>query len=67
MSLLPGEPILTADQVKSLQSDNVESGQFPDMQDMGITPTAMGLVVPRYLDRHYAGGKFAASRKSAKV
>ena len=67
LSLLPGEPMLTVDQVKSLQSDNVESGKSPSLQDMGIIPTAMGLVVPRYLERHVAGGKFAASRKSAKV
>ncbi len=49
--LLPTPP-LTVDQVRSLATDNVASGHHPGLADLGITPTAMGGVLPTYLRQY---------------
>ncbi len=56
MALAPGRPPLTADQVKLLQEDNVASGDFPNLQDLGVQPTTIDAVVPEYLRRYRRGG-----------
>ncbi len=55
--LLP--PPVTADQVELLKSDNVPSGQYPGLGELGITPTSLGAVLPTYLYRYRAGGQYA--------
>jgi len=50
-SVLP-KPPLTRDQIKNLQSDNILSGHYPVLQDLGITPTALGAVLPSYLKQY---------------
>ncbi|GLR65828.1 3-beta-hydroxy-Delta(5)-steroid dehydrogenase [Acidocella aquatica] len=47
---LPGK-LLTRDQVKLLQSDNVVSDDAPGLSTLGIIPTPMDMIVPRYLAR----------------
>jgi NADH dehydrogenase len=61
MQHLPGAPI-TADQVLQLEQDNVVTGEHPGLADLGITPTALRVVLPGYLDRFRPGGRFARSR-----
>ena len=53
--LIPGKP-LTRDQLILLGRDNVVSEGMPGLQDLGIVPTPVELVVPEYLDRYRAGG-----------
>jgi uncharacterized protein YbjT (DUF2867 family) len=48
---LPGK-LLTTDQLKMLEHDNVVSGRYPGLQDLGITPTPVELIVPAYLSRY---------------
>lgn len=61
MALLP-KPLITADQVMLLQSDNVvsESAQRErrTLAGLGITPTAMSAVLPSYLWRFRKNGQF---------
>jgi NADH dehydrogenase len=57
---LPGK-LLTTDQIKLLQSDNVVAAGTPGLAELGITPRAMALVVPRYLARYRPSGRGAAS------
>lgn len=45
------KPILTRDQVKLLQRDNVVSGKLPGFEELGISPVAAEVVVPSYLNR----------------
>jgi uncharacterized protein YbjT (DUF2867 family) len=52
-------PPVTADQVESLKSDNVVSGQYPGLAELGITPTALEAVLPTYLYRYRRGGQYA--------
>ena len=49
MECLPGEPLMSRDNLASLAVPNVASGHAPDLRAMGITPTAMESVAPRYL------------------
>lgn len=48
-------PILTRDQVKLLQRDNVASGEFPGLDDLGIDATALETILPGYLRRYRRG------------
>jgi NADH dehydrogenase len=62
-SLLPGEPLISADNLRSLAVPNVASGSVPGLSALGIAPAAMASVAPAYLaarfrssalDRHRA-------------
>ena len=65
LQLLP-KPILTVDQVRMLQSDNVVSdaaaAEGRTLAGLGIEPTPMDAVVPGYLERFRARGQFSAYR-----
>ena len=49
MELLPGEPLMSRDNVASMRTPNVASGKLPGLRDLGITPTALEAVAPAYL------------------
>ncbi len=55
---LPGKP-LTRDQLRLLARDNVVAPGAPDLVALGITPTAVELVVPDYLRLYRRGGGHA--------
>jgi len=57
MGLLP-KPPLTRDQVESLKTDNVMNEGALGLQDLGITSTALDLILPKYLIRYRRGGRF---------
>lgn len=57
--------ILTRDQVRSLQGDNVVSDEALSFEDLGITPTAVGAVIPDYLWRFRPSGQYDAIKESA--
>lgn len=52
-------PPVTSDQVASLRVDNVVSGDFPGLADLGVTPTTLEAVLPTYLYRYRKGGQYA--------
>jgi NADH dehydrogenase len=52
---LPGK-LLTLDQLRLLQRDNVATGSEPGLRELGVAPTPVELVVPRYLQRFRPGG-----------
>jgi uncharacterized protein YbjT (DUF2867 family) len=53
------EPPITSDQVLLLKSDNVVSGAYPGLAELGITPTTLEAVLPSYLYRYRKGGQYA--------
>ena len=57
---------ITSDQVASLQYDNVVASDARGLDDLGITPTAMGAILPDYLWRYRPSGQFDAIKESAK-
>jgi len=49
MELLPGEPLMSRDNVASMRVPNVATGRWPGLAALGITPASMDAVVPGYL------------------
>ena len=49
MSLAPGEPLMSRDNLDSMAVDNVSSGQHPGLADLGITASSLAGVAPTYL------------------
>lgn len=49
LGLLPGEPLVSADNLDSMKVPNVATGRLPGLQSLGITPTALEAVAPAYL------------------
>ena len=49
MELLPGQPLMSRDNLDSMRLDNVASGQLPGLSALGITPAALNAIVPTYL------------------
>jgi len=58
LGLLP-KPPLTLDQVRSLKTDNIVNEDALKLTDLGVTPTAMGSILPQYLKCYKRGGRFA--------
>lgn len=44
-------PLITPDQVRQLERDNVVSGTAPGLAELGISPTAAEVILPTYLSR----------------
>lgn len=49
MAWLPGEPLMSADNLDSMKVPNVLSGKLPGLEALGVSPVAMSTVVPTYL------------------
>ncbi len=62
LEMLPNAP-LTRDQVALLRHDNVVSGTEPGFSDLGLSPKAIEVVLPTYLERFRRGGQFVRSRR----
>ena len=52
-------PPITSDQVELLRADNVVSGAYPGLRELGVTATTLEAVLPLYLYRYRKGGQFA--------
>jgi len=50
MECLPGEPLMSTDNLRSMEVDNVASGNAPSFTELGIQPTALEATAARYLD-----------------
>lgn len=63
LGLLPN-PLLTADQVKSLKTDSVVAVDAKTFRDLGLTPTGMDAILPSYLGRYRPGGRFGDKKRA---
>lgn len=60
LELLPGRfKLLTRDQLRMLERDNLPTVGVPGLAELGVVPTPMELVVPEYLRRYRPGGRKA--------
>jgi NADH dehydrogenase len=50
MELLPGAPLMSTDNLRSLEVDNVASGTLPTLQALHIQPSALEPITATYLD-----------------
>jgi NADH dehydrogenase len=51
LGLLPGEPLMSCDNLDSMRVPNVATGQHPGLAELGITPGAISAVMPPVLRR----------------
>jgi uncharacterized protein YbjT (DUF2867 family) len=49
MELLPGEPLISRDNIDSMSVPSVASGKLPGLDRLGIRPAALDAVAPSYL------------------
>jgi uncharacterized protein YbjT (DUF2867 family) len=56
MEMLPGRPLMSRDNVDSMRIANVASGKIPGLERLGIEPTPLEAIAPRYLG-HVSGEK----------
>ena len=64
LQILP-RPLLTVDQVRLLEKDNVANPSSLQLRDLGITPASLESILPAYMDRYYPGGKLADQNRAA--
>ncbi|MBC7701601.1 complex I NDUFA9 subunit family protein [Aquabacterium sp.] len=57
MSILPGEPLMSQDNLDSMKVPNVATGRWPGLQALGVTPTPLSSIAPDYLCGKHAGGE----------
>ncbi len=65
MRLLPGEPLISQDNLDSMKVDNVASGKLPGLQALGVNPSALAAIVPTYLGNRSVVRQQLAFRKTA--
>ncbi len=65
MELLPGEPLMSRDNLDSMRVANVASSQLPGLASLGITPIAMEAVAPGYLGQQFGRARLERLRAGA--
>ena len=57
LEMLP-KPILTRDQVELLKYDNIPTGQYPNLKDLGVKGETINSILPQYIYRFRNYGQF---------
>jgi NADH dehydrogenase len=65
MKLMPGEPVLSRDNMDSMTVPNVATGHFPGLSALGITPAALSAIAPGYLGSRGPRSGLTLKRKTA--
>lgn len=65
MEYLPGTPLLSRDNLDSMQQDNVASGDLPGLAALGVTASALEAVAPAYLGQQAGCARLEAWRAGA--
>ena len=65
MECLPGEPLMSRDNVASMRVPNVAGGQLPGLEALGIRATALEAVAPGYLGAGSGRARLERLRTSA--
>ncbi len=65
MEKLPGDPVLSHDNLDSMQQDNVASGNLPGLRALGIEPSEIGPVLRGYLGGRSVERRLLDLRKTA--
>ena len=66
MECLPGQPLMSRDNLDSMRVPSVASGTLPGLAALGVTPTAMEAVAPAYLGARYGRARLERWRASAR-
>jgi uncharacterized protein YbjT (DUF2867 family) len=62
MELLPGEPLMSRDNVDSMRVPNVATGSLPGLDALGIGATALEAVAPGYLGSEHGRARLERMR-----
>ncbi|MEO7161161.1 MAG: complex I NDUFA9 subunit family protein [Polaromonas sp.] len=65
MELLPGDPLLSRDNLDAMKTDNVATGKLPGLQALGITPASLEVIGPTYLGARGLRSGLMARRRTA--
>jgi len=57
LQMMPN-PLLTPDQVEILKYNNIVSGDYPTLKNLGISGKTIKSILPKYIYRFRAGGQF---------
>ena len=57
LQMIP-KPFLTPDQVEMLKYNNIVSGEYPTLIDLGISGKTIQSILPKYIYRFRTGGQF---------
>lgn len=63
LGLLPGAPLISADNLASMQVPNVATGRVPGLADLGISPASLETIGPQYLVANPARAGFDGLRR----
>lgn len=66
MELMPGEPLMSRDNLRSMQVPNVASGTLPGLDSLGIAAAAMEAIMPAVLSGRAGRGALDALRQVAR-
>jgi NADH dehydrogenase len=66
MECLPGEPLMSRDNLDSMKVPNVASGALPGLDALGIAPTALAAIAPGYLGHTDGRARLDALRAVAR-
>jgi NADH dehydrogenase len=67
MEMLPGEPLVSRDNLASMQVDNVSTGVLPGLDSLGITASSVHAIAPTYLSTSGADPLLAYRRLSGRM
>jgi hypothetical protein len=65
MECLPGEPLMSRDNLDSMRVPNVASGTHPGLAALGIQPSALESVMPEWLARGGSAAHLDNRRRGA--
>jgi NADH dehydrogenase len=66
MECLPGQPLMSRDNLASMKVDNISQGEWPGINALGVTPAALSAIAPTYLGAHGPQEALAAYRRGAR-
>jgi NADH dehydrogenase len=65
MEMLPGEPLMSRDNLDSMKVPNLATGKLPGLSALGITASAMEAIAPSYLGSAHARARLDRWRAAA--
>jgi len=67
MEWMPGEPMMSRDNLASLRVDNVATGALPGLPALGVTPSSLRAIAPAYLRPGVSGPLLTMRRQSGRL
>ena len=66
LELMPGEPLMSRDNLDSMAVPNVATGRLPGLEALGLHPTALEAVMPEVLSRRGEAARLDGWRREAR-